>query len=77
MNDNMKRVLDMKQYIDRTGVPRGGVLLFESEYLLAVRECVTKMDLLSAILLALNYGYAKGQEAAKEAAKESRKTRKA
>lgn len=59
MNDHMKRALEMKQYIDRAKISRNSRTRFGLAELMAVSE-FAKGDFYGAILLALDYGYAKG-----------------
>lgn len=69
MNDRLENTFEMRRYIDRSRVLRGGRRLFDTAELMTISEFAMD-DVLSAVLLALNYGYAKGyQETKAKAAK--------
>lgn len=63
MNDRLEKTFEMRRYIDRSRVLRGGRRLFDTAELMTIKE-FARDDILGAVLLALNYGYAKGRQEA-------------
>ncbi len=55
-----EKTMEMRRYIDRSRALKGGYTPFTSKELLALGQFAQEDSMYSAILLGMNYGYAKG-----------------